>query len=108
MKKITVISPVFNEKSVIRIFYNSLTETLDKIKNNYTFEILFVIDKSTDKTFEVITEIAKENNNVKAILLSRRFGHQIYSRWDGPSKRWCNNNDGFRPSTSSRCDFRND
>ena len=78
MKKITVISPVFNEESVIRIFYNSLTETLDKIKNNYTFEkILFVIDKSTDKTFEVITEIAKENNNVKAILLSRRFGHQM-------------------------------
>ncbi len=77
MKKITVISPVFNEESVIRIFYNSLTETLDKIKSNYTFEILFVIDKSTDKTFEVITEIAKENNNVKAILLSRRFGHQM-------------------------------
>tara|TARA_X000000368_G_C23043730_1_gene718165 strand:+ start:108 stop:1046 length:939 start_codon:yes stop_codon:yes gene_type:complete len=77
MKKITIISPVFNEESVIKVFFNALKETLDSIENNYIFEILFVVDKSSDKTFEIITEIAKENNNVKAILLSRRFGHQM-------------------------------
>ena len=39
-------------------------------------EMLFVDDGSTDRTFEMLAEAAREDSRIIAISLSRNFGHQ--------------------------------
>ena len=75
MKKIRIILPVYNEEESILEFFNELKLNLLKIKN-YNFDLLFVVDKSTDNTEKIIHEICDNNKNAEAILMSSRYGHQ--------------------------------
>ena len=49
---------------------------MNVILEGYEYEIIFVNDGSKDKTLELLTEIAKENKNVKIVSFARNFGHQ--------------------------------
>ena len=73
---LTVICPVYNEEEVIKLFYKSLKSTLQKISDNYKSNIIFVLDKSTDDTLQILENLSKKNKEVSVILLSKRFGHQ--------------------------------
>ena len=75
MKHIRIILPVYNEEESILEFYNELKLNISKIEN-YIFDTLFIVDKSTDNTEKIIQEICENNKNVEAILMSSRFGHQ--------------------------------
>lgn len=75
MKKISIIIPAYNEEEVAQECYNRLKKVLDEL-NNYENEIIFVNDGSKDNTLEILTEIAKKNDNVKIVSFSRNFGHQ--------------------------------
>jgi len=77
MKTLEIICPVYNEQEVIKSFYESLSQTLFSLKNKYEISILFVVDKSTDKTPEILSKIAKKDKSVKVLFLSKRFGHQM-------------------------------
>lgn len=43
-------------------------------KNNYSYEILFIDDGSTDESWNIIEKISTENPNVKGIRFMRNFG----------------------------------
>lgn len=75
MKKISVIIPCYLEEEVMNISYERLTAVMKRI-NGYDYELVFVNDGSTDNTYNILLNIAKEDNNVKIINLSRNFGHQ--------------------------------
>ena len=75
MKKISIIVPVLNEEKVIEQFHKILSDELKKI-NNYRFDIKYVLDKSKDKTKEIIKN-SFQSKNTTLISLSKRFGHQI-------------------------------
>ena len=75
MNKVSIVIPMYYEEEVARECYNRLKKVLDGLKN-YQNEIIFVNDGSKDKTLEILTEIAKENTNVKVISFTRNFGHQ--------------------------------
>lgn len=75
MKKIRILLPVYNEEESINDFHKELKQNLSKI-NNFNFDILFVVDKSTDNTEQTIEKICQENKNCEALLMSSRFGHQ--------------------------------
>ena len=75
MKKIRILLPVYNEEESINDFHKELKLNLSKI-NNFNFDILFVVDKSTDNTERTIEKICQENKNCEALLMSSRFGHQ--------------------------------
>ena len=75
MNKVSIVIPMYYEEEVARECYNRLKKVLDGLKN-YQNEIIFVNDGSKDKTLEILTEIAKENTNVKVISFARNFGHQ--------------------------------
>lgn len=75
MKKISIIIPAYNEEEVAQECYNRLEEVLNKL-NNYENEIIFINDGSKDKTLEILTELANQNENVKIVSFSRNFGHQ--------------------------------
>lgn len=70
--EISVISPVYGCRESIQELYEKVTATLQKICNSY--EIIFVNDNCPQNSWEVISAIAENDKNVKAIKLSRNFG----------------------------------
>ena len=71
MTKISIVIPTYNEEENINNLIKRLQEVLTKIEDNY--EIIFVLDPSTDKTEELIIEHTTDKR-IKLIKLSRRFG----------------------------------
>ena len=76
MKKLSIVVPVYYEEEVIQTCYDRLIENLNKIQDNYSYEIIFVNDGSKDKSLEILEKIADKNKDVKIISFSRNFGHQ--------------------------------
>ena len=64
--------PVYNEEENINEFLTRLESTLKKIKSDY--EIIFLLDPSSDKTEEKILNELDRNDKIKLIIFSRRFG----------------------------------
>jgi len=77
LKKINVILPVYNEAEGIAAFDEALFQVLDTLRDRYTFEVIYVLDKSGDGTLEVLRGIAERRPQVRVLALSRRFGHQM-------------------------------
>ena len=75
MKMYSVIIPVYNEEEIILESYDRLKVVMDALNNPY--ELVFVDDGSKDKTVELLKEIADYDTNVKVLILSRNFGHQL-------------------------------
>ena len=71
-KKISVIVPVYNEEKNIEPFLNRTKNVLEKMDQDY--EIIFVLDPSSDDSENVIAKNLKLNKKIKLIVLSRRFG----------------------------------
>lgn len=74
MHKISLVVPVFNEEDVISFFYQAVRDIAHM--HNYSFEIVFVNDGSTDKTKEAICKLQKEDPNIILVDLSRNFGKE--------------------------------
>jgi polyisoprenyl-phosphate glycosyltransferase len=74
--KLTVIAPVFNEEEVIGAFHARLSEVLAS-QDDVNAKILYVVDRCTDNTLEVLRALARRDSRVKVIALSSRFGHQM-------------------------------
>lgn len=72
---ISVIVPCYNEELVIHETHKRLTDTLDE--NGLTFELIYVNDGSSDRTLDLLREIAAEDDRVRYLALSRNFGHQL-------------------------------
>ena len=77
MKQISVIVPVFNEEKSIVLFFEAFRKFKNQIGHrNYTINLLFIDDGSTDQTAKIITDLAQENKDCKAIFFSRNFGKE--------------------------------
>lgn len=73
--KYSVVVPVFNEESVIDEFSRRALAVMDSLGEPY--EIIFVDDGSTDATFQKASLLASRSQAIKALRLSRNFGHQV-------------------------------
>jgi glycosyltransferase involved in cell wall biosynthesis len=72
-KHISVITPCYNEEGNVPL----LTETIRKIFEQlpqYTYEHVLIDNCSTDRTPELLREIAAKDKHVKVILNERNFG----------------------------------
>ena len=72
MSKISVIVPVYNEEKNINEFIKRTELSLNKTKLDY--EIIFLLDPSTDNSKEIILNEIEKNKKIKLIVFSRRFG----------------------------------
>ena len=72
---ISLVTPVFNEENNIKPFIISVKETLNKISSQY--EIIFVLDPSTDNTEALIKNFSKTDPRIKLITLSQQIKHLI-------------------------------
>lgn len=70
--QISLIVPVYKEEANIRPFLKRVEAVFDKIGK--TYEIIFSLDPSPDRTEETILEEINRNTNIKLLLFSRRFG----------------------------------
>ena len=74
--KLTVVTPVFNEEQVIGHFHSRTRKVLSSLDDVET-TILFVVDRCTDNTLNVLRDLVASDSNAKVIALSSRFGHQM-------------------------------
>lgn len=74
--KLTVIAPVFNEEQVIGAFHARLSEVLASL-DDVDGKVLYVVDRCTDNTLEILRALARSDPCVTVIALSSRFGHQM-------------------------------
>ncbi|CAG1066627.1 polyisoprenyl-phosphate glycosyltransferase [uncultured bacterium] len=75
MLKYSIVVPVFNEESVIDEFTRRALKVMDSLVEPY--ELIFVDDGSVDATFAKASLLASKFPQVKALRLSRNFGHQV-------------------------------
>jgi glycosyltransferase involved in cell wall biosynthesis len=68
---------VYNEEEVIEAFYTALNTVLRGISDRYRSDILFVVDRGTDNTLQILKKIAARDHRVRVLALSARFGHQM-------------------------------
>lgn len=74
--KLTVVTPVFNEEDGIGQYHLRTKQVLNSLKD-VEVSILFVVDRSTDNTLNVLREIVADDPGSQVISLSSRFGHQM-------------------------------
>lgn len=72
-KKISIVISVYNEGENVIPLYEALSGEL----SDYSVEILFVNDGSTDKTLDNLLRLYDSDNRVKIVNLSRNFGHEV-------------------------------
>lgn len=72
MIEISIVTPVYGCCKSINRLYERLNKTLSIITGD--FEIIMVNDSSPDNAWDAIKELAKKDNRVKGINLSRNFG----------------------------------
>jgi putative glycosyltransferase len=73
MKKLSIVTTLYQSESYIREFYERITKNSDKITDDY--EIIFVNDGSPDGSLEQAVALHQQDTRVCVIDLSRNFGH---------------------------------
>ena len=74
MKKISVVTPCFNEEQNVELLYGAVKELFRK-SGAYDYEHLFIDNASTDGTQPILRRLAAADKGVKVILNTRNFGH---------------------------------
>lgn len=74
MKKISVVTPCYNEEENIRDTYNAIKQQFGLVKDKYQYEHIFIDNASTDSTVKILRNIAKDDKNVKVIINARNAG----------------------------------
>lgn len=73
MKKISLFTPCYNEEGNVYELYKRVTEVMKQLPQ-YTYEYVFIDNHSTDRTPEILREIAASDKRVKVIFNVRNFG----------------------------------
>ncbi len=77
MKHIDVICPVYAEGEGIAQFHERLMSVLNNSAPGYAWHVIYVVDPAHDNTVETLESIARQDQAVEVLIMSRRFGHQI-------------------------------
>lgn len=74
MKKISVVTPCYNEEENVFDTYLAIKQQFEELKTKYQYEHIFIDNASTDSTVQILRDIAKEDENVKVIVNARNAG----------------------------------
>lgn len=72
MPGLSVVIPIHNEEPSILPLYDRLTAVLERLRKPY--EIIFVDDASTDRSFDLLANLVETDARLKVIRLRRNFG----------------------------------
>jgi glycosyltransferase involved in cell wall biosynthesis len=74
MKKISVVTGCYNEEENLPVLYEQLMEVLGEYEGKYDYEIIVADNNSSDRSPQILRELAARNPRFKVILNSRNFG----------------------------------
>jgi polyisoprenyl-phosphate glycosyltransferase len=69
-KSISVIIPVYNSETIL----SELCRQLEDVLYKFEYEVILVNDGSKDSSWDIISNICNENQNIRGICLLRNFG----------------------------------
>ena len=69
---LSIVIPIHNEEPSILPLYDRLTAVLEGMRK--PFEIIFVDDASTDRSFDLLANLVETDSRLKVIRLRRNFG----------------------------------
>lgn len=69
---ISVVVPLFNEEESIPELYAWIERVMHV--NDFSFEVVFINDGSTDRSWEIIKELKQKSDNVRGIKFRRNYG----------------------------------
>jgi len=74
MKIISIVTPCYNEEENVAELYRQVKGQFAFL-SQYQYEHIFIDNCSSDKTVEILKQIAANDKNVKIIVNARNFGH---------------------------------
>ena len=69
--EVSVVVPLLNEQDNLPELYNQITRALT---DKFTYECIFIDDGSTDRSFEILQDLQKQDSRVCVIRFRRNFG----------------------------------
>ena len=69
---LTLIIPLLNEQESLPELHQWIVKVMTA--NNFSYEILFIDDGSTDNSWQTIEALSKKDENVKGIRFLRNYG----------------------------------
>lgn len=72
-KMVSIVGQCYNEQEMLPIYYREICKVMDQMQD-MNFELILVDDCSTDKSLEIIKELADKDPRVKCLSMSRNFG----------------------------------
>lgn len=69
---LSLVIPLLNEQESLPELHNWIVKVMNA--HNFSYEILFIDDGSTDASWDVISQLSKQNPNVKGIRFLRNYG----------------------------------
>lgn len=74
MPLLSIVTGCFNEEGNVAELYQRVCKTLAEELPEYAFEMIFIDNASTDKTLDILRNIARSDKRVKVIVNNRNFG----------------------------------
>ncbi|CAL2080972.1 glycosyltransferase family 2 protein [Tenacibaculum sp. 190524A02b] len=69
---ISVVIPLLNEEESLQELHDWIAKVMQS--NQFLYEIIFIDDGSTDKSWEIIQKLSSNNSSVKGIQFQRNYG----------------------------------
>ncbi|TYT23242.1 glycosyltransferase family 2 protein [Dictyoglomus thermophilum] len=69
---VSLVIPVKDEEGTLETLYEKILEVLESL--NLSFEILFIDDGSTDRSFDIMKQLSQRDSRVKIVRFRRNFG----------------------------------
>lgn len=69
---LSIVVPVYNEEESLPQLYQEISEVAEA--NHYELEIIFIDDGSKDRSWEIVEQLAAQDDRVRGIRFRRNFG----------------------------------
>ena len=73
MKKISIVTPTYNEEENIELLCEKIKNEFVQLK--YEYEHIVIDNNSTDNTIPILRRICENDKNVKVIINNKNYGH---------------------------------
>jgi glycosyltransferase involved in cell wall biosynthesis len=75
-RKISLVSPFYNEEKGVQAFFNRINEVFAPLADRYDLEVIAINDGSRDQTYEELVKAKANNDYLTVVDLSRNFGKE--------------------------------
>jgi glycosyltransferase involved in cell wall biosynthesis len=69
---ISIVIPLLNEEESLKELHQWIVKVMNE--NNFSYEVIFIDDGSTDGSWNIIEQLAAQNPNIKGIRFQRNYG----------------------------------